>query len=137
MQLSEHFTLREFRCKDGTDVPAPLVDALSHHCKTVLEVIRHHLGVPVVIISGYRTKAYNDKIGGAKASLHRYELRPGRFATDLRAKGYTPKGLRAVIVHLIETGAIPPGGVGLYDSFVHYDNRGYNARWSSTATKDA
>lgn len=143
MMLSRRFARHEFRCKDGTDVPDVLVPALTHHCVTILDVIRDALGVPVTIVSGLRTKAYNRRINGAKASLHLYiEHNPnpgptGKFGTDLRAKGKTPTEVAAVIERLIRDGKIPKGGVGIYPSWVHYDNRGYNKRWSSTAQKDS
>lgn len=66
-KLSEHFTVREFACSDGSDeirIDPKLVD--------YLEKIRAHFGKPVRITSGYRTKTYNAKIGGAKNSLHTF-----------------------------------------------------------------
>ena len=130
MQLSEHFTLREFVCHDGTPVPDELVPGLKLHCERVLEVIRAAIGVPLSIVSGFRTVAYNRKIGGAKASFHLWDKYPDKFATDLSAKGKSPEQLRAVIETLIAAGKIPQGGIGLYSTFVHYDNRGYRRRWN-------
>lgn len=131
MQLSPHFTLREFGCKDGTCVPEHLVPALTAHCANVLEVIRETAGAPLSIVSGYRTVAYNNKINGADGSWHLWDRKPvGKFATDLSAKGLTPTQLRGVILGLIESKKIPEGGVGLYAGFVHYDNRGTRARWN-------
>ena len=36
----------------------------------------------------------------------------------------------------IKEGKIKKGGVGLYRSFVHYDTRGWNARWKGKGVKD-
>lgn len=130
MQLSPHFTLAEFGCKDGTCVPDELVPGLKLHCERVLEPIREAIGTPLSIVSGYRTVEYNRKIGGAKASFHLWDKYPDRFATDLSAKGKTPAQVHACIEALIGAGKIPQGGVGLYSTFVHYDNRGYKRRWN-------
>jgi uncharacterized protein YcbK (DUF882 family) len=34
------------------------------------------------------------------------------------------------VIKLIDAGIIPEGGVGLYKTHVHYDWRGFNARWN-------
>ena len=49
-------------------------------------------------------------------------------AVDIGAKG-TSLALHKLILQLIIDGKIPQGGVGLYNSFVHYDIRGSKARW--------
>ena len=36
---------------------------------------------------------------------------------------------------MIADGVIHKGGVGLYETFVHYDVRGFNARWYGTGMK--
>lgn len=69
--LSEHFRVREFRCKDGTD--KILIDT---NLVKMLEKIRAKLAeklggeVKININSGYRTKAHNKKIGGSTTSKH-------------------------------------------------------------------
>ena len=63
--LSGHFRVREFACHDGSDeilIDDRLVD--------YLERIRNWAGAPVRITSGYRTPAYNKKVGGAGSSYH-------------------------------------------------------------------
>jgi uncharacterized protein YcbK (DUF882 family) len=128
--LTKNFKLSEFRCRDGTDVPDDLMDSVRELVKN-LQVIRDHIDRPIHVISGYRTPKYNRKIGGAKKSQHMKAK-----AADLRVKGMTPKELREVIINLIKEGKIKTGGVGLYTSFVHYDTRGWNARWKGKGVKD-
>lgn len=91
-----------------------------------LQVVRNHVGHPIRVISGYRSPAYNEKIGGASRSMHMQAK-----AADLKCSALTPKELHKVILTLIEEGKIPQGGVGLYETFVHYDIRGTKARWNS------
>lgn len=69
--LSDHFRVREFRCKDGSDEVL-----ISDELVAMLEKLRTKLGddlhgeVRVNINSGYRTKAHNKKIGGSTTSKH-------------------------------------------------------------------
>lgn len=63
--LSPHFTLGEFACKNGADEVRYSTDLLDK-----LEELRSYGGFTVSINSGYRTAAYNKKIGGASNSQH-------------------------------------------------------------------
>lgn len=63
--LSDHFTLGEMQCKDGSDKVLYSTDLLDK-----LEELRSYGGFTITINSGYRTEAYNKKIGGASASQH-------------------------------------------------------------------
>ena len=123
MQLEKNFKLKEFKCRDGTPVPEELMDNVKLLAKN-LQVIRDYIKSPIRIISGYRTKKYNTRIGGARRSQHMLAK-----AGELRTSTHTPQELREVIVKLIKEGKIMKGGVGLYNTFVHYDVRGRNARW--------
>ena len=65
VKLSENFTLREMQSHDGADevkVDSFLIDDLQQ--------IRNHFGKAVNINSGYRTVAYNKKVGGVSNSYH-------------------------------------------------------------------
>jgi uncharacterized protein YcbK (DUF882 family) len=50
-------------------------------------------------------------------------------AADIQVAGLTPKEVCARVKSLIDSGAMKQGGVGLYDGWVHYDVRGFKARW--------
>lgn len=120
MNLTRNFTLNEFRCKDGT---------IDHEDQLLilavqLQVLRDHIGVPIIINSGYRSPEYNAKIGGEKNSFHIKGM-----AADIRTNHHTPKQLHGIIEVLIKSGQMKQGGLGLYSTFVHYDHRGYAARW--------
>jgi uncharacterized protein YcbK (DUF882 family) len=123
MKLTENFDIKEWRCHDGTDVPYNLVDNVKALAVN-LQVLRETVGRPVNIISGYRNPSYNKRIGGAKRSYHMKAM-----AADIRVKGMTPAEVKAAIEGLISDGKMEQGGLGLYKSFVHYDNRGRRARW--------
>ena len=130
MKLEENFSLSEFRCKDGTEVPEDLMDNVRVLAKN-LQVLRDHVGKPIIIISGYRTPKYNRRIGGARKSQHMLAK-----AADIKIRGMSPKEVKATIVKLIKEGKMQPGGIGLYTTFTHYDIRGWNARWYGKGVKD-
>ena len=130
MKLEENFSLSEFRCKDGTEVREDLLDNVRILAKN-LQVLRDHVGKPIVIISGYRSPKYNRRIGGARKSQHMQAK-----AADIKIGGMSPKEVMATIVKLIKEGKMQPGGIGLYTTFTHYDIRGWNARWYGKGVKD-
>jgi len=122
-QLTTNFHIDEFACKDGTAVPWNLVQNAQLHADN-LQVIRDYVGQPLHINSGYRNPTYNNLKSDASESYHTKAL-----ATDLRAESITPKELFKVIQMLIEMKKIREGGLSVYPSFVHYDSRGFKARW--------
>ena len=121
--LTRNFSIKEFACKDGSVV---LKNYQSNVKKlaTNLQVLRDHIGQRIHVNSGYRTPSYNKKVGGASQSQHLYAK-----AVDIRAQTKTPKKLHSIIEKLISGGKMAQGGLGLYSTFVHYDVRGYKARW--------
>lgn len=115
-QLSKNFKAKELACKDGSDtifIDSDLVD--------VIQKIRDHFDKPVVVNSGYRTDAYNKKVGGANQSQHLY----GR-AVDIKINGVSPKE----VAKFAETLLPKTGGIGVYSTFTHIDVREKKARWN-------
>lgn len=120
--LSPHFMLSEFAMKDGTLPPIGCTLALRRLCVEVLEPMRVHFG-PCTVTSGYRTTAHNRRVGGARRSRHLYEEHPHEPAADVRFVRGTPEQWAAKAI------AMKVGGVGLYRSHVHVDQRRVLARW--------
>ena len=121
--MTKNFTKEEFDCNDGSEMNI----AIYHNIVKVanqLQILRNYIGKPITINSAYRSEEYNASIGGAKNSQHIM----GR-AADIVVKGMTPLAVHTTIELLIEKGDMLQGGLGLYDSFVHYDIRGTKARW--------
>ena len=123
MKLTPNFDLKEFACKDGTPVPEKYMDNVILLAKQ-LQVIRDAIGKPIKINSAYRTPTYNKSVGGASKSQHLTAS-----ASDLTVSGLRPTELKEVIEGLIAQGKILQGGVGIYNTFVHYVIRGTEARW--------
>ena len=122
-KLSPSFTVREFRCRDGTDTIM-----IDEGLVVLLQCIREHFGKPITITSGYRTAEHNAKVGGSKSSQHLL----GR-AADIQVAGVSPDAVAAYAESLMPGW----GGVGRYPvkagrtkGWVHVDTRANKSRWT-------
>lgn len=71
VKVSEHFSLEEFLPKGSIDEPPDEVrENIREIAALLLEPLRTHFGVPVVIHSGYRPAAKNAAVGGVPSSDH-------------------------------------------------------------------
>lgn len=117
MKLSEHFQLDEFVADADPVAPAPAtIEQLQDLCVLALEPLRAALGRSLRISSGYRSPAYNKKVGGAPGSQHcagiAADVVMANDAEQLRAAALASK--------------IPAiGGIGIYPGrgFIHVDIR--------------
>lgn len=121
--LTEHFKFEEFACHDGTPVPEKFYNNVIKLAEQ-LEVLRASLGKPINIMSGYRTAQYNAKKKGAVKSQHLLAK-----AADIIVEEFEPKVVYYEIENLIAQGKMKDGGLGLYDTFVHYDIREKRTRF--------
>lgn len=112
-KLSEHFTVKEFACRDGSDVVK-----IDTKLVELLEKIRAYYGLPVHITSAYRTPTYNKSVGGASASYHIKGM-----AADIVVKGKTP---RDMLLRAINLGV---KGRGVYTWGIHVDTRALPKLW--------
>jgi len=89
------------------------VSCLKPELVTLLRKIERHYGKDVIITSGYRSKSYNRRVGGARNSQHMHCR-----AADIRVPGVSKKALASYARKLSGV-----GGVGTYcrSSFVHVD----------------
>lgn len=74
-QVSEHFQLEEFAHSEShpdlvDPVPHQYVPNVIRLATTILEPIRKLLGVPMHILSGYRSWDLNHAVGGSPTSQH-------------------------------------------------------------------
>ena len=123
MQITKNFNIKEFDCKCGCDMP----DEVKHNIvklATQLQTLRDFIGEPITINSSYRCEEHNKRVGGVSNSQHLL----GK-AADIKIKGLEPKYIANVIEVLIADGDMLQGGLGVYNTFVHYDIRKTKARW--------
>lgn len=112
INLSKHFKRSEFACRCGcgwSTVDAALI--------RVLEDVREHFGQPIIINSGCRCKMYNQTVGGARGSQHRWGKAADVVVVDVPAEE-----VQTYLEH-------HPGGLGKYATFTHVDVRDGKARW--------
>ena len=76
-QLTKNFCLDELtrsataiRYGICNEPPVEVISNLQNLCQEVLQPLRDHLGVPVVITSGYRCRLLNRLVGGVPNSQH-------------------------------------------------------------------
>lgn len=109
MNVGKHFKVREFACKDGSQVVF-----IDTHLVAILDILRNQVGKPVYITSGYRTPEWNKKCDGAKYSYHMRGM-----AADIRIEGMTAKEIANRLNAIIPNEC----GIIVYTSWVHVDTR--------------
>lgn len=122
-KLSENFRVREFRCKDGSNVIFVDTELVE-----LLQKIRDHFNRPVTITSAYRTVSHNKAVGGSPKSQHLYGM-----AADIQVADTPPE----FVAQYAETLLSGRGGIGLYPKkagrakgWVHVDVRKNKSRWT-------
>jgi hypothetical protein len=163
-RLSEHFRLGDFITHDQNEVwPKYLVlrEALIDKLELVLDELERsgHPANHVIVLSGFRTPAYNlalgDASGRARESRHQYgdaadiiidSNGDGRM-DDLDLDGRSDVGDVRVVERAVErVERLHPelvGGLGLYQAmgpsgpFAHIDVRGEAARWTRSRSRKA
>lgn len=108
-KVGKHFKVKEFACKDGSQVVF-----IDSYLVSILDILRNKIGKPVIINSGYRTPTRNDAVGGAKYSYHMRGM-----AADIRVNGMSAKQIAN------ELNTIVPNecGIIVYNTWVHIDTR--------------
>lgn len=115
MKFNIYFSREEFECKCGCGQ-----DTVDAELVLQLTLIRAHFNKPVIVTSGNRCMAYNERVGGSRNSQHLL----GR-AADIIVRDVDPDDV-ADYAEKINV----DGGVGRYSTFTHIDSRRDLARWS-------
>ena len=130
-QRIKHFVAEEFTSyfhlrRRGVTNSEPPRELWSNIVPTlrIVDRLRAELGRPIVILSSYRSPAYNRAIGDAAPKSKHMEFR----ALDIAVSGYTPAKVFSLLSQWRANGDFA-GGLGLYNTFVHIDTRGSNATW--------
>lgn len=99
----------------------------------ILQSIRNKIGRVININSGYRSREYNISVGGKPNSTHLVFN-----AVDWTPVGYTRKDIERlyydidageyIVYHKGEKITPNELGLGLYDTFIHLDTRGFIGR---------
>jgi len=125
----------ELACHDHARTPYPLAWRETHAVTLArtFEAIRALLGhEAIMILSGFRTDAYNATLEGAASKSQHVRGR----ALDLWHPAHEPLAVYLAIWKAQRRGELPDlGGLGAYKSFTHVDVRpkvppGHLARWA-------
>ena len=113
---SPHLSWSELACRDRIRTPYPLDYRATRAVElaAAFEALRAAVGLPLVVLSAYRTPAHNRAVGGAPNSQHVH----GRALDLAPPDGWSPIALLAVAQDIPAI-----RGLGLYDSFIHIDVR--------------
>lgn len=153
-QVSPHFQLGQFLCKQQSDFPKYVIirESLVQKLEVILaEVNRQGFDASsFVIMSGYRTPSYNGDLGNGRYSRHLWggaadifmDVAPNDgVMDDLNKDGMIDIDdahvLQGLIDRLIDQSPSPSvqGGLSSYKAtpyhgpYVHVDARGWKARW--------
>ena len=141
ISLSPHFTLREM-CESRTaeehgikNVPSEqAIENLRRLCQGTLEPLRNALNLPVIITSGFRTKALNDKLAhSSSTSQHMrgeaadlYVVQGSRFkvqGSDATSSRFKVQGHRELLIkafrEILTNPKIDFDQLILYPTFIH------------------
>ena len=112
----------EMACKDSARTPYPAEWRRTRAVSLAFafEAVRCEYGLPIAILSGYRTPAHNKSIPGASKNSQHMQGR----ALDLKPlKGKPLRPLIEAVQAVARRGDTDLRGVGLYETFVHIDVR--------------
>ena len=126
MYITENFTKEEFDSSDGVPMPQKVFENIIKLANQ-LQFVRNYTGKAIKINSGYRSPKHNMSAGGVKNSQH-----VKGTAADIVISGMLPSETYELLEKLIKSGRLAEGGLGRYNTFTHYDIRGYKSRWDKT-----
>ena len=121
--MTKNFNIKEFQCNCGCKTP----ENLKHNILVLanqLQVLRDYVKKPIILTNGYRCPKHNKAVGGVSNSQHVL----GK-AADIKIPGLSPFAVAKIIENLVSEGKMMQGGVGIYNTFTHYDIRRVKSRW--------
>ena len=125
-RMTKNFKQSEFDCKCGCEMPEDVLGNITKLANQ-LQYVRDNVAMPININSGYRCEVHNESVGGSENSQHLL----GK-AADIVIEGLDPVlDTYDYLDDLMRTGEILQGGLGMYESFTHYDIRKTKARWNN------
>lgn len=113
------FDSKEFASRDGAPSPYGPMN-VKQELVDFLNQLRLRFGKALVVTSGYRSPEHNKAVGGVANSYHTQGL-----AADIRPENQKDLPTLWELCRRLNV----TGGVGIYDTFVHVDRRGYAARF--------
>ncbi|MDT9597657.1 D-Ala-D-Ala carboxypeptidase family metallohydrolase [Sphingosinicella rhizophila] len=118
-KLSEHFALSEFIAESERELFKshnlyPLWEARLRVLAHELEVIRTHIGGPIIVTSGWRSPVRNKAVGGSRTSGHMTG-----WAADFQRPGWDARRLFDLVKSLGKRGLVTYDQLIGYPAHVH------------------
>ena len=113
------FDSKELASRDGAPSPYGPMN-VKQELVDFLNQLRLRFGKPLIVTSGYRSPEHNKAVDGVANSYHTQGL-----AADIRPEDQKDLPTLWELCRRLNV----TGGVGIYDTFVHVDRRGYAARF--------
>jgi uncharacterized protein YcbK (DUF882 family) len=123
MKLTANFSLSEFQCKCGCEMPDNILENVKILAEN-LQMLRMFIKQSIKVNSAYRCLYHNKNIGSKSTSQHVL----GK-AADIVVKELNANEVADIAEQLMDKGLFKMGGVGRYKTFTHVDIRGKKARW--------
>ena len=128
---AQHFVASEFtsyfhttrRAVPNSEPPREMWGNIAATLR-IVDKLRERVGRPIVILSSYRSPAYNAACPGAASGSFHQQFR----ALDIAVSGKSPREVFDLLSKWRDERSFK-GGLGLYSTFVHIDTRGSNATW--------
>lgn len=124
-QITKNFNINEFKCSANGEMIIN-ADVIAHIQR--LQKLRDWYAKPMTVNSGYRTLEYNRSIKSPDTSMHIIGI-----ATDILLPYYLRKeeNYQALKKKWYEICAADGlgGGVGFYNTFMHFDSRLRRGFW--------
>lgn len=122
--MVKNFKQKEFSCKCGCGS-----DSVTPTILLLCQLVRDISGNPVTITSGVRCSDHNKNVGGAEKSQHVPDIDGFGHAVDVQVDGVSPSKVYELLDGLFPNTL----GLGLYDNWVHIDDRLLKAyRWDKS-----
>ncbi len=120
--LSEHFRIREFRCKDGSDKIRIDTDLIK-----LLERVYSHFNCSKInISSGYRTPAHDKRVGGKGGGSHTLGKAADFTAYDSKGKKIPSREIALYLEDIGVRGIGYRSGGGSYSTHTDVNYRSKN-----------
>lgn len=127
MEQTKHFSRKELQCKGCDNAYCMYETPVCNITSTALlklEVLRDLIGQPLIVLSAARCPNHNEAVGGVFYSQHISTKDEPSCAIDVKI----PKGITSrAFLYLGKYSGFT--GLGLYDTFVHFDDRPNVTMW--------
>lgn len=116
------------KCRGLNSLPPKKLWTNMSDTARVLDELRHRLDARIRLRSIYRNSSYNKCLDNTASDSQHKAMRAADFVVE---DGQGTAHWRKMLLVMRDKENFFSGGIGIYDTFVHVDTRGYRADWDS------